>query len=331
VARAVTRQIERRLLPQEAIARQVVPEAYEAYLQGRYLWHRRSGSDLETSTQYFQSAMGADPLYAAPYAGLADAYLSLMDHNLMPPREATAKARALLATALRLDESLAEVHSSLAHAALHEFDWTTAEREFRRALDLNPSCTAALHYGANYLIAVGQPAEAVVQAEEEYRLDPVSPVALSNLASILWFAGDVARSVAVGEKAVELNPGYGRGYEDLGRAYEQGGQLDRAIAAFQKAIALEPFAHGAEASLAHAYGLSGRSDEARRLLAELEHAAKTRFVSAFSFALIHVFLWLERAYDERSAGIPALHANPRFAALRSDSRFKKLRRKVGLV
>ena len=166
VARAVAKQIESRLLPQEPSAK-VVPEAYEAYLQGRYLWHRRSGSDLDASIRSFQHAIECDPAYASAYAGLADAYLSLLDHNVMRPREATAKARPLLATALRLDESLAEAHASLAHAAFHELDWPAAEREFVRALQLNPSCATALHYGSNFLVCIKQFDEAISKAEEE--------------------------------------------------------------------------------------------------------------------------------------------------------------------
>ena len=337
VARAVAKQIESRLLPQESSAK-VVPEAYEAYLQGRYLWHRRSGSDLDASIRSFQHAIECDPAYASSYAGLADSYLSLLDHNVMQPREATAKARPLLATALRLDESLAEAHSSLAHAAFHEFDWPAAEREFMRALELNPSCSTALHYGSNFLVAMKKFDEAVAMAEEERRLDPVSPSVHSNLAAILWFAGRLERSVAMGEKAVELNPGYGRAYEDLGRAYEQTGELDRAIEAFEKTIALEPFAHGTLASLAHAYALAGRRDEATRIVGELEEAAKTRFVSAYGFALIHTalgnrdeaFIWMDKAVDERSSSMPFIDVNPRIAPLRGDPRFEKLRRRVGL-
>src|SRR5262249_16949874 len=157
---------ESRLLPHEASATQIVPEAYEAYLEGRYLWHRRSGSDLDASIGVFHKAIERDPAFAPSYAGLADAYLSLLDHGVLPTREATAKARPLLATALRLDESLAEAHSSLAHAAHHEFDWPTAEREFRRALELNPSCANALHYGSNLLVCRSRFDDAVSMAEQ---------------------------------------------------------------------------------------------------------------------------------------------------------------------
>jgi TolB-like protein/Tfp pilus assembly protein PilF len=338
VARAVAKQIESRLLPQESSAKQVVPEAYEAYLQGRYLWHRRSGADLDASIRSFQHAIERDPAYASPYAGLADAYLSLLDHNVMQPSEATAKARPLLATALRLDESLAEAHSSLAHAAFHQFDWPAAEREFTRALALNPSCSTALHYGANFLVAMRRQDEGVAMAEEERRLDPISPSAHANLACILWFTGRFERSIAMAEKAIELNPGYGRAYEDLGRAAEQAGQLERAIDAFQKMIALEPFAHGTLASLAYAYALAGRRDQTARILRELEDAAKSRFVSAYAFALVHLalgntdeaFVWLDKAVGDRSSSMPFLDVNPRMASLRGDPRFEQLRRRVGL-
>src|SRR5262249_47482325 len=162
-----------------------------------------SGSDLDASIGVFHKAIERDPAFAPSYAGLADAYLSLLDHGVLPTREATAKARPLLATALRLDESLAEAHSSLAHAAHHEFDWPTAEREFRRALELNPSCANALHYGSNLLVCRSRFDDAVSMAERARRLDPVSPAACANLASILWFASRFEMSRTMAEKAIE--------------------------------------------------------------------------------------------------------------------------------
>jgi len=339
VAREVAKQIEVRLLPKEESGqRHVIPEAYEAYLQGRYLWHRRSGPDLDASIRMFEKAIEIDPAYASPYAGQADSYLSMLDHGLMSPLGATAKARALLATALRLDDTLAEAHSSLAHAALHGFDWPAAEREFMRALELNPSCATALYYGANLLLITGKNDEAIAKAEEARRLDPVSPAVHSNLSSIFWFAGQNERALAMAGKALDLNPSYGRAYEDLGRAYEQAGWIDRAIDAFRKAVSLEPYAHGTLASLAYACGLAGRREEVRAILAQLEELSKTRFVSAFGFALIHLalgdhdaaFACLDQAIDERSGNVPTFYLNPRLAVLRGDPRFERLRRRLGV-
>ena len=257
---------------------------------------------------------------------------------MMQAEDGRKKVRALLLTALRLDETLAEAHSSLAHAAFHGFDWSTAQREFTRALELNPSCSNALHYASNMLVAMGRFDEAIAKAEEERRLDPVSPAAHGNLASIFWFSGRFDASMAMAEKATELNSAYFRAYEDLGRACEQAGALDRAVASFEKAIALEPSACETLASLAYAYALVGRTDDTRNILHQLEDLAKTRFISSYAFALVHLalgdrdsaFAAMDKAIDERNSSMPFINVNPRLAPLRDDPRFAALRRRIGL-
>ncbi len=342
ISQEVARQIEIALLATEKTrletARRVVPTAYEACLKARYLWNRRTEQDLRMSVRYFEQAIESDPTYPPAYAGLADSYLTLMDHGYLSTREATARARPVAEKALSLDERLAEAHVSLAHAALHEFDWPTAEREFLRGIELNPSYSIARHYYSNYLAAMGRLEAAVCEAEEAARLDPVSPAAPSNLSSILWHAGQYNRSIEQAQKALDLNPSYSRAWEDIGRGHEQMGALDWAVEAFQKAMALEPQALGTLASLAHAYAVAGKPNEARRIFRTLETAAKTKYVAAYSFALICVglgrsdeaFNWLDKAFDERSPALPFINVNPRFATLRNDPRFHKLLRRIGL-
>ncbi len=337
VSREVAKQIQVRLLRSEN-PRQVVPAAYEAYLKGRYLWNHRTERNLRSSIRSFEEAIRSDPAYAPPYAGIADSYLTLMDYGYLPLSEAIPKARPMVRRALELDENLTEAHVSLGHAAFHEFDWRTAERELLRGIELNPSYSIARHYYANYLAAMCRLEEALAEAEEAKRLDPVSPAAHSNLASILWFAGLYERSIEQVHETLELNPGYSREYEDLGRCHEQMGALDRAIEAFEKAVSAEKHAFGALASLAYAYALAGREDEATKILRRLQRAAKTEFVSAYNFVLIYVglgkkdeaFEWLDKAYDERSGALPFLSVNPRFNSLRRDPRFAKLLGCVGL-
>ena len=341
VSAEVARQIEIRLLPHEQArlenAKQVVPEAYEACLKGRYLWNRRTEHDVQMSIRCFEEATHSDPAYAPAYAGMADSYLTLMDSGYLSPQKATAKARPIILKAVQLDESLAEAHVSLGHAALHDFDWPTAEREFLRGLELNPSSATARYYYSNYLVSRDRLDEAIAQAEEARRLDPVSPASYSNLASILWFAGQSERSIEQARKTLEVNPSYSRGYEDLGRGYEQMGNLGAAIKAFQKGVSLDKQAHGTLASLAYAYARARKRKEATRILRQLQRAAKTTFVSAYTFALISVslgkkdnaFAWLDKAYDERSSALPFLRVNPRFAPLRDDPRFGTLLRRVG--
>ncbi len=340
VSREVANQIRIRLVPAELTrlenAKQVVPAAYAAYLTGRYLWNRRGERDLQTSITSFEQAIASDPGYAPPYAGLADTYLTLMDRGDVPQREAMQKARPLLVRAVQLDERLAEPHVSLGHAALHEFDWTRADRELRRAIELNPSYASARHYYGNYLAAMQRIDAAVAEAEHAARLDPVSAATHSNLSSILWFAGEHEQSIIHAQRALELNPSYARAYDDIGRAYEQLGAFDRAIDALQQAVALEERADAGNASLAHACALAGKRSEAVRILRNLELTSKSRFVAAYNFALIHValgdvdnaFAWLDKAYDERSSALPFLRVNPRLAGLRDDPRFVRLCRRV---
>lgn len=342
VSREVARQTRIRLLAPEQTrlenVRPVVPAAYDAYLQGRYLWHRRTEHDLLTSIRCFEESARSDPDYAPAYAGIADAYLTLMDHGYLPAGEATAQARRLVLKALRLDGSLAEAHVSLGHAAFHDFDWPTAESELVRGIELNPNYSVAHHYYSNYLTAMGRLAEAVDEAEEAKRLDPVSPAEHSNLASILWYAGDYERSIEEAQKTLDVNPDYSRAYEDLGRVYEQIGLFDDAIDAFQKALSMEGETHGILASLAHVYASAGRRDETMEILRRLEEAARTTFVSAYDFVLIfaalgktdEAFVWLEKACSERSGALPFLKVNPRFASLRDDPRFEKLLHRLGL-
>jgi TolB-like protein len=324
VAIEVARQTRIRLLAPEQNPRSVIPAAYEAYLQGRSLWERRSADELRLAIRCFQEAIQADPGYAPAHAGIADTYLAMMDRGHLSPREATAKARPYTLKALRLDPDLAEAHVSLGHAAFHEFDWPTAESELARGIALNPSASIPHHYYSNYLAAMGKHAEAIAQAEEAKRLDPVSPVAHCNLATILWQAGERERFAEQARKTLELFPTYSRAWEEVGRAHEQSGAFDAAIEAFRRA--------GSLASLGRAYALSGRTDEAADVLRQLHDAAKTSFVSASDFALIHVALgdrdeavaWLEKAWEERSSLLPFLRVNPRFATLRDDARFQRL-------
>lgn len=336
VARAVAGQIQIKLGVEEAV-RRVVPAAYEACLKARFLWNRRTDQDLQTSIRYFQQAIDADPAYASPYVGIADCYLTLMDHGHLSLTKAAAEARPLLAKALELDETLGEAHGSLGHCLFHEFDWATAEREFLRAIELNPSYYIARHYYSNYLVATSRFEEAISEAEEATRLDPVSPAPQTNLASILWHSRQFDRAVAEAEKALELNRDYARGFEYLGRAREQAGAVDAAIEAFQTSLAIEE-GQGTRASLAYAYTLAGRPGEATKILRQLKETAQTSFVSAYSFALIHlglghideVFTWLDKAYDERSSALPLLNVNPRFASLHGDARFERLIGRLGV-
>jgi tetratricopeptide (TPR) repeat protein len=342
VAQAIAAQIEVKLAPGEhrrlSSPGPVDPEAHDAFLRGRYLWNRRSREALLKSLECFEEALQQHPSYAAAYAGLADSYLTLQDSGYMPTPEAIAKARAAAQQALAIEEGMAAAHNSLAHADFHDFQWSAAEREFKRAIELNPSYAMARFYYANYLAAVGRIDEGIVEARYAQVLDPVSLPVQSNMAEILYYAHQYERAAAQSLSVLEKDPGYFRSYDDLGRAYERQGKYKLAVAAFRKAVTLSRRSLNNLASLAFACALAGRRKEALKLLQELKRQRQRRYVSAYAVALVYIglgnreeaFSWLERAYRERSSALPFIATNPRLAEIRGDKRFQKLMNRLNL-
>jgi TolB-like protein/Tfp pilus assembly protein PilF len=342
VAQSIARQIQIKLIPQErdrlVAPGSVSPEAYEAYLKGRYLWNQRTLATLEKSIKYFEKAIQIDPTYATAYAGIADSYLTLQDDGHLPTLMATAEAKRAAGEALRRDDTLADPHISLAHAYFHEFNWPAAEREFRRGLELNPNYATAHFYFANYLLVMEQFQSALAEARWAQALDPVSLPAGSNTAMALYYGGQYDQAIEQCLQVLETDPKFARSYEDLGRAYWEKGMWEDAIKAFKKAVTCSGHGSGYMASLAHAYAVAGRRKEALNLLKELSDLARTRYVSPFAFALVYTgmgkkdqaFAWLDKAYQERSAALPFVKINPRLAPLRSDPHFHNLLLRLGL-
>jgi len=342
VAEAVSKEVQIKLAPQEqerlASAGTVNPQAYEAYLKGRYLLNRRTLEALQKSLQYFKKSIEHDPHYAVAFAGLADSYLTHHDMGHLPPREATTKAKAAARKALEMDATLAEAHTSLGHAHFHEFNWLAADRDLKRAIKLNPNYANAHFYYANYLIAVGRKSEAIAEARCAKTLDPVSLPAGANLASILFLAGQYAEAVEESSRVLEIDSTFARAYEGLGRAYEQQGMYPQAIAAFEKAVECSKRSSRDLAQLGHAFALAGKQKDALKLLQELKELSKKEYVSPFSFVLVFAGLgntsqalaWLEKAYKTRDGALPFLNVNPRLAPLHSDSHFQDLLRRLHL-
>jgi TolB-like protein/Flp pilus assembly protein TadD len=340
VAEAVAKEIQVKLAPQEqerlASAGTLNPQAYEAYLKGRYLLNRRTLEALQKSLHYFRKSIEHDPRYAVAFAGLADSYLTHHDLGHLPPREATSKAKAAAISALAMDQTLAEAHTSLGHAHFHEFNWLAADRDFKRAIELNPNYANAYFYSANYLIAMGRRNEAITAARCAQTLDPVSLPAGTNLAIILSFAGFHTEAVKQSLRVLEMDPSFARAYEDLGRAYELKGMYPQAIAAFEKAVEFSGRSSRDLASLAHAFAIAGKQRDALKLLQELREQSNKRYVSPYSFALVFAGLgnkreavaWLEKAYEGLDGALPFIKVNPRLAPLHSDRRFQDLVRRM---
>ena len=346
VARDVARQIRVRLTPQEqarlANSRRVDPEAYNAYLLGRaYFYKTRTPTNKMRAKEYFEKAIEKDPGCAPAYASLAELYIWTAEGGTLTkdPRDAHLEARQLAEKALKLDDRVAEAHNALAMVKQVEWDWAGAEREYRRAIELNPSYPVARISYAIHLYAMQRFEEAVAQAERAQQLDPVSPFINTWAGAAYFFAGRVEEAMASLQKALELDPSYSDASIVLARTYVTLGMTQQGIAELQKAVmfnAEEPPVLGA---LAHAYARSGRREEALKLVGELKRIEAERGnVPSFSFVWAYAglgdkqqaFAWLERSYQERRQRMVWLNVDPLLDPLRSDPRFHDLVRRVGL-
>jgi TolB-like protein/Tfp pilus assembly protein PilF len=347
VARDVARQIRIRLTPQEqarlTTSPRVDPEAYEAYLLGRaYFYKIRTPTNVMRAKEHFEKAIERDPGYASAYASLAELYIGTSGSGILTrgPRDARLKARLWAEEALKLDDTLAEAHTALARVAQQEWDWAGAEREYQRAIELNPSDPLARIWYAIYLYAMQRFEEAVAQAERAQRLDPVSPLVNTWAGAAYFFAGRPEEAMVSWQKALELDPSYSDASIVLARTYVTKGLYLQAIAELQKALIFnprEPFVVGA---LAHAYARAGQREEALKLLGELKRIEAERgSIPTFSFIWAyaglndkeHAFAWLEKSYQERRDRMVWLNVDPLLDPLRPDPRFHELVRRVGLL
>lgn len=313
-------------------------EAYEAYLKGRYFWNKRTEEGMRKGVEYFRRAIEIDPLYALAYAGLADSYNVLGIYNLSPPRETFPKAKAAAVKALEIDDALAEAHTSLAHALQYfDWDWAGAEREYRRAIELNPDYATAHHWYANYLITMGRHAEAMEEMRLARRLDPLSAIIEGNIGNHLYYTRRYDLAMEHFRKMLEMEPDFYGTHTNLGGVYEQKGMYGEAISEFEKALALDDNLP-TRAWLGHAYALAGRRAAAHEVIGELQERSRSRYISPYDIAVIYVglgdagqaFAWLEKAYEDRSDSLVWLKVDPRLDGIRGDPRLTDLMERVGL-
>ena len=317
-------------------------EGYDLYLKGRYFLNRKTQVDAQRATDYFQQALAKDPNDAMAYAGLADSYSSLVfPLGAVAPREVMPKAKEAALRALAIDNALGEAHASLAYITFfYDWDWAAAEREFKRALELNPNNADTHHWYSHFLMGQGRVEESLTQSKRALELSPFDMLFNVHLGWHNLYARQYDQALEQIEKAIEMDENFAQAYPWRGLILEQQGKYAEAIAAFQKAINLFPGGSSvAKAELAHAYAVSGDREAAQKIIAELQELVKTKYVSSFQIAAIYaglgekdeVFAWLEKAFAERSDGLVNLNAEQRFDNLRSDPRFTDLARRVGLV
>ncbi len=317
--------------------------AYQLYLKGRYYWNKRTEEGLKRSIDYFHEAVALDPNYALAYAGLADSYTLSAAYGKTPQQEAMAKARTAAVKALEIDDTLADAHASLAFVKFRfDWDWLVAEREFKRALELNPGHASARHWYALYLATMGRFDEAVGEGKRAQELDPLSLIINTGLGRLFHFARQYDQAIKQLQKTLELDPNFAQAHFDLAMAYAQKGIYEESIAEFQRALTLSGGRTAIAAVLGYTYAASGKTGKAQKVLDKLKEQLKREDFSscdiAVEIALVNVGLgekdqameWLNKAYEERSGLLVYLKAESMFDSLRADPRFQDLVRRVGL-
>lgn len=344
MAKTIAQQVRIRLTPQQqsqlSTSAAVNPQAYEAYLRGRYLWNQRTEAGLWKSVEVFQNAINLDPNSALPYAGLADAYLVLDGWTVeaAPPTEINPKAKAAIDKAVQLDATLAEAQTVLAGLKHGEWDWKGAEVEYRRAIQLNPNYAHAHHWYSQLLCELGRFDEGVAEADRAHALDPLNLMYGIDVGMRLYWARRYREAISPIQRTLELDSNFRVGHRFLGQVYEQNGMFGEAITEFRRAAELSnsnPIDLGA---LGHAYAVSGERKQALQMLEELRQLSATRYVSSYQLALIYAGLgereralqWLDKAFEEHSGWMLHLKVDPRLDPLRGEARFQALMRGVGL-
>jgi TolB-like protein/Flp pilus assembly protein TadD len=332
---ALTEEQEKRL----ATPRQISPEAYEAYLKGRYYWNKRTGQSMQKAEQYFEQAIDKDPTYAAAYSGLADCNSGLTWHGFKSPAEALPKAYAAAHKALEINPESAEAHASLGLAMSHRWDWTGAEAEFRRALQLDPQYANAHHWYGDYLSIRSRHGEALAEAKHALELDPLNLMISTWVGLRYYMARDYSRAIDQNRNSVELDPNFAAAHLLLGEDYRGAGLNSEAVSELEKAANLSGDSPLYTAQVAVALAVAGRNGDALRIAHELETISRKRYVSPYGLAQIYAasnkkedtFKWLQVAYEDHAVWMGYLAVDPIFDRYRSDERFKDLLRRVGLL
>jgi len=320
-------------------------EAYQQYLKGRFHWNKRTIEDINKSIEHFQRAIEIDPSYARAYAGLADSYAVIPSYTNNRSKEAFPKARTAAMKALEIDNSLAEAHATLG-GVLHEFDWKfeEAEKEFKRAIELDPNYATAHHWYAEYLLTMNRDDEALAEIKRAHECDPLSLIINSILGLIHGLNGNFVESEAQLKRTVEMDPNFGRAHLFLAGLYEQQGRFEEAISEYEKHAATNgmPAENIAKlsASVRQAYKTGGPKGYWQALLDFAKKGAEIDPESGpplFALAGLHAqagdkdraFEYLERSFEQREVDILRLN-DPMLAPIRSDPRFKGLVRRIGL-
>jgi adenylate cyclase len=309
-------------------------EAYNLYLKGRYFWNKRSEGGLGTAIEYFEQAIRMDSTFAAAYSGLADSYNLLRVLGLRTTEDVIPRERAAVLKALELDEGLPQAHTSLALLRFnYDWDWPGAEKEFKRAIELNPGDPNTHHWYSHLLMAMGRAGESLAESESALELAPVDVALHVHLGWHYLRARQYDQAVEQLLKALEMDPKDSLAHLLLGYAYTQKRMFEEALAEYREHTKVGGKSAGIDV-IGYVYALSGRREEARQVLEDLKQAGADPLNVAALHAVLgekdQAFEWLERAYEQRSADMVNLKVDPRLDGLRSDPRFKALLKRMHL-
>ncbi len=313
-------------------------EAYQFYLQGLFYWNKWTEADFKKAADYFTRAVQKDPRYALSYAGLADTYSLLGNAGYLPPSEAWPKAKAAAMQALEIDDTLAEAHASLGLVKEHyEWDWTGAEKEFKRAIELDPnSATAHLWYG-DFLSNTGRLEDGMRETKKAQELDPLSPIINTTLGWQFYLSGQYDQAVERLRKVLEMDQKFAPARRILEGVYSQMGKEKEAVAERERFVSLSGSPELA-ASIEEDFAKSGYKGVLRGWLDGMTELSKHGYVSSYDIAQIYARMgekdltltWLEKAYDEHDSGLVSLGVDPLYSSVRSDARFRALLKRLRL-
>jgi TolB-like protein/Flp pilus assembly protein TadD/predicted Ser/Thr protein kinase len=317
------------------------PDAYQDYLKGRYWWNKRNEDGFNKGREYFQRAIEKDPTYALAYSGLADSYSLLSEYGFVAPKESYPKAKEAALKALEIDDTLAEGHVSLAWVkTMYDWDRSGGEKEFQRAIELNPAYATAHFWHSLALASMGRSEEAIAEQKRALELDPLSLIINRVLGLDFYYARHYDQAIEQEKLTLEMDPNFTFVHMNLGQAYLQKSMYKEGIAELEKELVVSPRHPLALSELGYAYAVAGRRAEAQKMLDQLNAISEQKYVTAISRVGVYVglgekekaFEWLEKAYEDRSIGgtFVTIKADPLFDPLRSDPRFADLLRRMNL-
>ena len=342
VAQSIAQKVEVTVTREEharlSSTRTLDPEAYEAYLKGRFYWNKRTADSMPKAALYFEQAISKDPGYGAAYSGLADCYSGLAWHGFMSPAEVLPKAYAAAQKAVEIDPQSAEAHASLALVLDHKWDWPAAEVEFKRALELNPQYANAHHWYGDYLSIQGRHDEALVEAKRALELDPLNLMIGTWVGLRYYLARKYDAAIEQSRNTVDLDPNFAAAHLILGKSYVQQGKHKEGLDELERAADLSGDSPLYTAQVGVSLGLAGEKKEALRVIRQLQAISGKRYVSPYGEAQIYstlndteqTYKWLETACRDRTVWMSYLAVDPVFDSIRSEERFRDLLRRVGL-